>query len=296
MSIHSAARTGARRRRGLTATTLVVVTLLLPLTAASATDTTTTSHALGASAADAPERSRVTATHGSLTNRSRIERLDGAHATLRRIRVGRHRGFDRVVFEFDGGRPGFSVRYAPVARTDGLGAPIPTLGTVALQVYLQADSIDLDTYERTFRPASPITPRYPTLRQVRYGGFFEGGTTFGVGLTGRSGFRVLELTGPRRLVIDVAHGAQLRTLRSGDSGADVRDWQHRLNTVQFGAFASTPGHPQGRLAADGSFGTATTRATRTFQRAEGVTVTGVVNAATRGAMYLALRRSVQGRG
>jgi peptidoglycan hydrolase-like protein with peptidoglycan-binding domain len=54
--------------------------------------------------------------------------------------------------------------------------------------------------------------------------------------------------------------------------------------------------PKGRLTADGRFDTTTTRATRTFQRAEGVAVTGVVNAATRGAMYLALRRSAQGRG
>jgi peptidoglycan hydrolase-like protein with peptidoglycan-binding domain len=122
------------------------------------------------------------------------------------------------------------------------------------------------------------------------------GTTFGVGLTGRSGFRVLELTGPTRLAIDVAHGARLRNLRGGDTGPDVRDWQRRLNVVQFGSFATSPGHSQGRLTADGRFDTTTTRATRTFQRAEGVAVTGVVNAATRGAMYLALRRSAQGRG
>jgi Putative peptidoglycan binding domain len=214
------------------------------------------------------------------------------------VRVGRHDGFDRVVFEFEGGQPGYSVHYAPVARTDGLGAPIPTPGTVALQVHLVAESIDTAPLgaELTFSPAGPLTPRYPTLRQVRYGGFFEGGTTFGVGLTGRSGFRVLELSGPPRLAIDVAHGARLRTLRGGDRGPDVRDWQRRLNTVQFGAFATSPGHPQGRLTTDGTFGTATTRATRTFQRAEGVADTGVVDAATRGAMYLALRRSAQRRG
>lgn len=242
-----------------------------------------------------PGTSRVTATHGSLTNRSRIADLDGDHATLRQVRVGRHDGFDRVVFEFDGGQPGYSVRYLPVARTDGAGQPIATLGTVALQVYLQADSVDLgaDGFPFTFEPEGPITPRYPTLRQVRYGGFFEGGTTFAVGLTGRSGFRVLELTGPTRLAIDVAHDADLRSLRRGDSGPDVRDWQRRLNVVQFGDFAVSPGHHQGRLTADGAFGTATTRATRTFQRAEGIADTGVVNAATRNAMYQALRRSGQ---
>jgi peptidoglycan hydrolase-like protein with peptidoglycan-binding domain len=169
------------------------------------------------------------------------------------------------------------------------------MGTVALQVYLVAESVDLDVegMPLTFTPTAPITPGYPTLRHVRYGGYFEGGTTFGVGLKGRSGFRVLELTGPPRLAIDVAHGAIVRDLRSGHRGTDVSDWQRRLNLVQFGQFASSPGHSQGRLIADGIFGTKTGQATRTFQRAEGVAVTGVVNAATRSAMYQALRRSAQ---
>lgn len=244
---------------------------------------------------DVPGKSTVTATRGSLTNRRIIEQLDGEHATLRKVRVGRHDGFDRLVFEFDGGQPGYSVRYVPVARTDGLGAPIATLGTVALQIHLQAESVDLQAqgFPLTFEPDGPITPRYPTLRQVRYGGFFEGGSTFAAGLTGRSGFRLLELTGPPRLAIDVAHGVDLRSLRRGEGGPDVLDWQRRLNVVQFGAFASSPGHAQGRLTADGAFGTATVRATRTFQRAEGVADTGVVNAATRNAMYQALRRSAK---
>ena len=156
---------------------------------------------------DVPATSRVTATRGSLTNRSRIERLSGQQATLRKIRVGRHNGFDRLVFEFEGGQPGYIVHYTPVARRDGSGEPIRTLGNAALQVYLLAESVNLDAqgFPYTFTPTGPITPRYPTLRQVRYGGYFEGGTTFGVGLSGRTGFRVLELTGPPRLAIDVAH-------------------------------------------------------------------------------------------
>jgi hypothetical protein len=256
---------------------LLLVALIVPMTAASAS------------------AGQVAATRGSLSNRSTIEDLNGEPATLKKVRVGRHDGFDRVVFEFQGGVPGYSVRYVPVARTDGAGAPIATLGTVALQVYLQAESVNLEAggAPLTFTPTSPIAPGYPTLRHVRYGGYFEGGTAFGVGLKGRSGFRVLELTGPPRLAIDVAHGAVVRTLDRGGSGPDVRDWQHRLNVVQFGLFASSPGHPQGRLTADGVFGTKTARATRTFQREEGVTVTGVVNAATRNAMYQALRRSAQ---
>lgn len=244
---------------------------------------------------DIPDTSAVTTTRGSLTNQHRIADRDGEQATLRRVRVGRHDGFDRIVFEFDGGVPGYSLAYRSVARTDGGGAPIPTPGNTALQVYLQADSVDMQAegFPLTFTPQRPIDIRYPTLRQVRYGGFFEGGTTFGVGLTGRSGFRVLELSGPPRLAIDVAHGVHQRTLRSGHRGAGVRDWQDRLNTVQFGAFASSPGHAQGRLATDGVYGPRTNRATRMFQQAEDAAVTGVVDSMTRRAMYDALRRSAQ---
>ena len=49
---------------------------------------------------------------------------------------------------------------------------------------------------------------YRTLRDVVYGGTFEGYTTFGVGVRARLPFRVLTLAGPdggSRIVIDVAH-------------------------------------------------------------------------------------------
>jgi peptidoglycan hydrolase-like protein with peptidoglycan-binding domain len=262
---------GGRRLRGrVVLATLLLVVLILPLTAASASASGTTS--------------------GSLTSQS--ENL----VTLKKIRVGRHDGFDRVVFEFAGGLPeDWTVQYKPVARTDGAGAPIPTMGTAALQVNMVAESVDIDApgAPLTFTPTTPIAPGFPTLRHVRFGGYFEGGTTFGIGVKARTAFRVSELTGPPRLVIDVRHGAVVRNLRTGHRGVDVRDWQHRLNLVQFGQFASSPGHSQGRLTADGIFGTMTYRATRTFQREEGLTVTGVVNSATRSAMYRALVRSSQ---
>jgi hypothetical protein len=47
-----------------------------------------------------------------------------------------------------------------------------------------------------------------TLRDVMYGGSFEGYTTFGVGVRARLPFRVLVLHGPgthTRIVLDIAH-------------------------------------------------------------------------------------------
>jgi hypothetical protein len=49
------------------------------------------------------------------------------------------------------------------------------------------------------------TPRCPNLRQIKLAGDFEGVVTFGLGLRRKTGFRVFRLTGPRRIVIDVAH-------------------------------------------------------------------------------------------
>ena len=52
---------------------------------------------------------------------------------------------------------------------------------------------------------SALTPLCPNLRQVKKAGDFEGVVSFGLGLTHKTGFRVFRLTGPNRIVIDVAH-------------------------------------------------------------------------------------------
>ncbi len=240
-----------------------------------------------------PGQSGVTGTRGSLTNTATIQRTSGAAATLRRVRVGRHDGFDRVVFEFDGGHPAYTIGYSGVATTGGGGVPIPAGGTTALQIDMQASTIDMTAaeYPRTFSPDGPLTPRYPTLRQLHYGGEYEALSTFGAGLRARTGFRVLELSNPTRLAVDVAHGATVRRLRRGDRGADVRDWQEQLNMVQTGTFAVSTKPLVSPLSADGAFGAGTYRATRVFQRAEGVAVSGAVDGQTRSAMRKALRRT-----
>jgi hypothetical protein len=240
-----------------------------------------------------PGRSKVTRTRGNLRNRAPISYLDGAGGRLSKIRVGRHARFDRVVFEFVGGVPSYDVRYRGVAGATGSGLPIPLHGTTALEVRMGARTVwpPPDAPHLTFRPRR-ITVHHPTLRSVGYGGEFEGWSAFGVGLVGRSGFRIIELANPSRLAIDVAHGAHVRVLRRGHRGADVRDWQLQLNTVQH-AFRVTRRPTGGPLAVDGDFGARTLRATRTFQGAEHVAVTGVVDSTTRSAMRSALHRAAR---
>src|SRR6266536_2736335 len=98
-------------------------------------------------------------------------------ARLTGVETSRQDGFDRVEFTFDGAVPSWRVGYAPVVR-DGPGG------------------------SSSFGPQSR-TPGYGSLRQVRLAGDIEGRVRFGLGLGARAGFRVLEATGPPRIIVDI---------------------------------------------------------------------------------------------
>ena len=133
-----------------------------------------------------------------------VEHPPVGSATLTGLRAGRHAGFDRVVFQLDGPIPSYySVRYLPVVRLDGSGAPLRLRGTAFLEVVVRAPTHDQD-YRPVLRPTR-LRPDFPALREVHAPGSFEGQTTAGIGVTQRVGFRVLELTSPTRIVIDLAH-------------------------------------------------------------------------------------------
>jgi hypothetical protein len=132
------------------------------------------------------------------------ERDTTADSRLVRVRVGRHRGFDRVVFDLAGSKPSFqSVRYVRRLVQDGSGAPVPVAGRAVLEVVLMTTG-HTESGSPTF-PAPPNVRGFKALRQIAFAGDFEGNLTFGVGVRHRAGFRVFELTGPDRLVLDVAH-------------------------------------------------------------------------------------------
>ena len=126
-------------------------------------------------------------------------------------RTGRHDCFDRVVFEFTGPADGFRVEYVPEVRTDGQGSRLPVAGGAVLRVRLEANVFDqLGHLHYDRRPGDHVADvrRYRTLRDLVYGGCFEGRTTFGVGVRARLPFRVFTLPGPgshSRIVLDVAH-------------------------------------------------------------------------------------------
>jgi hypothetical protein len=126
-------------------------------------------------------------------------------ALLTGVRVGRHDSYDRTVFDFTGGTPGYRVEYAPL-YTEGKGDLVRLEGAQTLAIHFHpAYAHDPETYAPTADLRQVLTPRFPTLRQVKFGGDFEGYVSAGLGLADRVGFRVFTLANPYRVVVDVAH-------------------------------------------------------------------------------------------
>jgi hypothetical protein len=131
-----------------------------------------------------------------------------SQAPLVTTRTGQHDCFDRVVFEFDGSADGYAVSYGE-AYTQGRGLALSpyTAGGALLNVQL------LDPAYGPYRTGehTAAVVGYRTLRDVVFGGSFEGYTTFAVGVRARLPFQVTLLPGPgthSRIVLDVAHAWQ----------------------------------------------------------------------------------------
>ena len=132
-----------------------------------------------------------------------------ASVTVSDIRIGRHDGFDRVVFEVGGtGTPGWDVQYVDAASSQGSGEPIDVAGDAVLQVTLTGAGYPYDTGVEEFSPSGPVTgPGTEVVTEAVFDATFEGTTVTFVGTTGRTPFRVYLLEGPTRVVVEVADPA-----------------------------------------------------------------------------------------
>jgi hypothetical protein len=127
----------------------------------------------------------------------------GEQAELFGIAVGCHPRFDRFVIRARFGTPGYVVRYKRRIVEDGSGRPVRLRGTKRIHVVIRRARAHTEAGARLLPPV--LTPLCPNLRQVKDAGDFEGVVSFGLGLRRKTGFRVFRLTGPTRIVIDVAH-------------------------------------------------------------------------------------------
>jgi hypothetical protein len=133
------------------------------------------------------------------------EASSGSLVTVSDIRVGRHDGFDRVVFEVGGtGTPGWDVRYVDAASSQGSGDPIEVDGSAVLQVTLTGAGYPYDTGVDEFT-GGPVSGDTDVVTEVVWDATFEGTSVAFVGTTGETPFRVYRLDGPTRVVLEVAH-------------------------------------------------------------------------------------------
>jgi hypothetical protein len=144
-------------------------------------------------AAKAPKPFRTTPVEQSHPNR--------AAPALVSVRTARRNGHDRVLFTFEGSMPGYQVRYVDRVTDQG-GRRLPLRGQAFLAVSFEPARARDPGGTTTFQAATR-TPDYPSLRQVRFAGDFEGRVSFGIGAADRGGFRVSELRDPARVAIDI---------------------------------------------------------------------------------------------
>jgi hypothetical protein len=127
----------------------------------------------------------------------------GGQAQLSGIDTGCHNTFDRFVIRVGSGNPGYDVRYVGRIIADPSGRTVSLQGSKRIRVVIRPARGH--TAGGANLLPSTVTPRCPNLRQVKKAGDFEGVVSFGLGLSNRTGFRVFRLTGPTRIVVDVAH-------------------------------------------------------------------------------------------
>lgn len=162
------------------------------------------------------------ATTTSTTETGGIDPLEGAGkepavgeargsetALLERVAIGRHEGFDRVVFQFRNALPGYRVEYVdPPLREDGSGDEVAVAGSAFVVVRMEpASGFDLSVPEgelvyrgpRRLRGADAGTS---VVREVVRTGDFEAVLSWAVGLSDRVDFRITRLADPARLVVD----------------------------------------------------------------------------------------------
>lgn len=126
-------------------------------------------------------------------------------ATLVDVRIGVHEGFDRLVFEFADGLPGYDIeRVDPPILADASGMPVEVSGDSFLQVRLSPAAAHDEAGDTTLS-VSELLPDLPGIVEARQVGDFEGVVTWALGLVANLEFESLELEDPSRLVIDVKH-------------------------------------------------------------------------------------------
>lgn len=140
------------------------------------------------------------------TGETFVERTPRETPILRDVRVASHDGFDRVVLDFGAGPlPGYRIAYAEApVRACGSGEEVALPGAAWLTVALTPAAAHDEAGHATVQRRD-LALDMTALRRVRLTCDFEAVVEWVAAVVSPTRYRVLELTGPSRLVIDVRH-------------------------------------------------------------------------------------------
>jgi hypothetical protein len=102
------------------------------------------------------------------------------------------------------------VKYVAEVRHDPSDRPVELQGTAFLSVVMQGGTLDTtlqvdDPAEaQSYKGPRRLQPDLSAVQDIAVAGDFEGVLSFGVGVDHPTAFRVLRLSDPARVVIDVA--------------------------------------------------------------------------------------------
>ena len=156
--------------------------------------------------------------------------------TLVDVRAGRHPGFDRVVFEFQGAVPEHHVRYVDQLVEDGSGNPVSVAGNADLEVVFQGANAHKADGTPSVGPRR-FSPVLTAVKEVAQIGDFEAVVSYGIGLDRRRPLTVSTLSGPSRLVIDVSTAATGGPAGAGDDSGSLPFTGSRTRTLLVTALA-----------------------------------------------------------
>jgi hypothetical protein len=123
------------------------------------------------------------------------------------VRAAAHDGYDRLVFQFRNGLPGYDVRYVerPVVA-DGSGDEVEVDGGAVLLIRMEP-ALDADLTQesapQTYSGPQRFTPTTTAVAELVRTGGFEAVLTWAAGVDETRPFLVSTLDSPARLVIDV---------------------------------------------------------------------------------------------
>lgn len=137
---------------------------------------------------------------------------DSVVYVLEEVRIGEQEGYDRIVFEFaepeegaTGPLPSYRIEYVvpPIAGcASGIDTDIEGVGMLSIK--MRTAQAHNDQGQSTIEE-DEIAAGLTTIVEAEQTCDFEGLVEWGVGTTAVLGYRVLELDGPPRLVVDILH-------------------------------------------------------------------------------------------